>query len=65
MLAFHIMEVLVQVFPDPCGPIESFASDLFGILSSYFPIHFTHVSFIYQSLFCMDQLSGYDCFSLI
>lgn len=42
MLAFHIMEVLVRVFPDPCGPIESFASDLFGILSSYFPIHFTH-----------------------
>ncbi|KAG6735323.1 hypothetical protein POTOM_062112 [Populus tomentosa] len=43
MLAFHIMEVLVRVFPDPCGPIESFASDLFGILSSYFPIHFTHL----------------------
>uniref|UniRef100_A0A6N2NHI5 MMS19 nucleotide excision repair protein n=1 Tax=Salix viminalis TaxID=40686 RepID=A0A6N2NHI5_SALVM len=42
MLAFHIIEVLVQVFPEPCGPIESFASDLFGILSSYFPIHFTH-----------------------
>lgn len=44
MLTFHIVEVLVQLFPDPCGPIASFAGDLFGILGCYFPIHFTHVS---------------------
>ncbi|KAJ9179251.1 hypothetical protein P3X46_011061 [Hevea brasiliensis] len=42
MLAFHIVEVLMQLFPDPCGPISNFAGDLFGILGCYFPIHFTH-----------------------
>ncbi|KAG8643374.1 hypothetical protein MANES_11G033500v8 [Manihot esculenta] len=42
MLTFHIVELLVQLFPDPSGPISSFAGDLFGILGCYFPIHFTH-----------------------
>uniref|UniRef100_A0A2N9GRY4 MMS19 nucleotide excision repair protein n=1 Tax=Fagus sylvatica TaxID=28930 RepID=A0A2N9GRY4_FAGSY len=42
MLTFHIVEVLVQLFPDPSGPLASFAADLFEILSCYFPIHFTH-----------------------
>ena len=44
MLTFHIVEVLVQLFPDTSGPFASFAGDLFEILSCYFPIHFTHVS---------------------
>ncbi|WCJ40871.1 hypothetical protein M5689_021770 [Euphorbia peplus] len=38
MLTFHIVELLVKIFPDPAG----FGSDLFAILGSYFPIHFTH-----------------------
>lgn len=47
MLTFHIVELLVQLFPDPSGPISSFAGDLFGILGCYFPIHFTHVSLVH------------------
>nr|XP_017256083.1 PREDICTED: uncharacterized protein LOC108225667 [Daucus carota subsp. sativus] len=43
MLAFHIVEVLVHLYPDPTGPLASFATDLFENLSCYFPIHFTHV----------------------
>ncbi|XP_012069080.1 MMS19 nucleotide excision repair protein homolog isoform X1 [Jatropha curcas] len=42
MLTFHIVELLVQLFTEPCSPISSFAGDLFGILGCYFPIHFTH-----------------------
>ncbi|XWS18947.1 hypothetical protein CRYUN_Cryun32bG0088600 [Craigia yunnanensis] len=42
MLTFHIIAVLSRLFPDPCGPLASFAHDLFEILGSYFPIHFTH-----------------------
>ena len=29
-------------------PIASYASDLFGILGSYFPIDFTHVSLLHS-----------------
>ncbi|XP_043695721.1 MMS19 nucleotide excision repair protein homolog isoform X2 [Telopea speciosissima] len=42
MLTFHLVEILAQLFPDPSGPLASYASDIFEILSSYFPIHFTH-----------------------
>ncbi|XP_059645093.1 MMS19 nucleotide excision repair protein homolog [Cornus florida] len=42
MLTFHIVEGLAQLFPDPLGPLASFAGDLFDILGCYFPIHFTH-----------------------
>ncbi|KAM7476006.1 hypothetical protein LguiB_023249 [Lonicera macranthoides] len=42
MLTFHIVEALVQLFPDTSGPIGSFAEELFEILGCYFPIHFTH-----------------------
>ncbi|KAJ7963077.1 MMS19 nucleotide excision repair protein-like protein [Quillaja saponaria] len=42
MLTFHIIESLVQLFPDPSGPLASFAGDIFEILGCYFPIHFTH-----------------------
>ncbi|XP_052182426.1 MMS19 nucleotide excision repair protein homolog isoform X2 [Diospyros lotus] len=42
MITFHIVEVLVRLFPDPSGPLASFAGDLFEILGCYFPIHFTH-----------------------
>ncbi|XWS11994.1 hypothetical protein CRYUN_Cryun37aG0052400 [Craigia yunnanensis] len=42
MLIFHIIEVLSRLFPDPCGPLASFAHDVFEILGCYFPIHLTH-----------------------
>ncbi|CAL5439668.1 unnamed protein product [Camellia sinensis] len=42
MITFHIVEVLARLFPDPLGPLASFAADLFEILGCYFPIHFTH-----------------------
>ena len=45
MHAFHIVEVVAQTFPDPAGPVASFAEDLFDIIGRYFPIHYTHVSF--------------------
>ncbi|XP_042517335.1 MMS19 nucleotide excision repair protein homolog [Macadamia integrifolia] len=42
MLTFHLVEILAQVFPDPSGPLATYAEEIFEILSSYFPIHFTH-----------------------
>ncbi|PON54356.1 Coatomer beta subunit [Parasponia andersonii] len=42
MLAFHVIQVLVQLFPDPSGPLANFSGELFETLESYFPIHFTH-----------------------
>ncbi|XAR50685.1 hypothetical protein NMG60_11005079 [Bertholletia excelsa] len=41
MITFHIVEDLGQLFSDPSGPLASFCGDLFEILGSYFPIHFT------------------------
>ncbi|XP_058074156.1 MMS19 nucleotide excision repair protein homolog isoform X3 [Magnolia sinica] len=41
-LTFHLVEVLARLFPDPSGPIASYAGDLFDILGRYFPIYFTH-----------------------
>ncbi|CAK9153494.1 unnamed protein product [Ilex paraguariensis] len=41
-LTFHIVEDLALLFPDPSGPLASFAEGLFEILGCYFPIHFTH-----------------------
>lgn len=51
MLTFHIVEILARLFPDPSGPLASFAGDLFDILGCYFPIHFTHVSVMNTSCF--------------
>ncbi|XP_062096343.1 uncharacterized protein LOC133802111 isoform X8 [Humulus lupulus] len=42
LLAFDIIRALIQLFPDPNGPLENFSGELFETLSSYFPIHFTH-----------------------
>lgn len=41
---FHIIEALVQLFPDPSGPLASYCGDISENLGLYFPIHFTHVS---------------------
>ncbi|XP_048327922.1 MMS19 nucleotide excision repair protein homolog isoform X2 [Ziziphus jujuba] len=40
--AFHIIEALVQLFPDPSGPLASYCGDISENLGLYFPIHFTH-----------------------
>ncbi|KAL3631945.1 hypothetical protein CASFOL_024929 [Castilleja foliolosa] len=39
---FRIVENLARLYPDPSDPLASFAGELFEILGSYFPIHFTH-----------------------
>ncbi|XP_037457909.1 MMS19 nucleotide excision repair protein homolog isoform X2 [Triticum dicoccoides] len=41
-LSFHVVEVVMKLFPDPSGIADQFASDLFEILSKYFPVYFTH-----------------------
>lgn len=42
MLAFHGVETLARLYPNPSGVLANFARDIFEILESYFPIHFTH-----------------------
>ncbi|CAH2044832.1 unnamed protein product [Thlaspi arvense] len=42
LVAFHIVELLAELFPSPSGPVASGASDLFDIFGCYFPLHFTH-----------------------
>ncbi|CAH8362109.1 unnamed protein product [Eruca vesicaria subsp. sativa] len=43
MIAFHIVELLTQLFPSPSSsPLAAEASDLFDIISCYFPLHYTH-----------------------
>lgn len=59
MITFRIVELLARIFPDPSGPLASFAEELFEILGSYFPIHFTHVrqlnaSFLLLCLLCLS-----------
>lgn len=44
MHAFHIVEHAAQVFSGPSSPVANYAEELFDVLGSYFPIHFTHVS---------------------
>ncbi|XP_039793571.1 MMS19 nucleotide excision repair protein homolog isoform X2 [Panicum virgatum] len=41
-LAFHVVEVVMKLFPDPSGLEAQFASEFFEILSKYFPVYFTH-----------------------
>lgn len=42
MLSFHLVEVVMKLFSDPSGLASQFASDLFELLSKYFPVYFTH-----------------------
>ncbi|KAK9690173.1 hypothetical protein RND81_09G109300 [Saponaria officinalis] len=42
MHVFHIVECVVRIFPDPAGPVASYADELFDIIGRYFPIHYTH-----------------------
>ncbi|CAM0905499.1 unnamed protein product [Alopecurus aequalis] len=41
-LSFHLVEVVMKLSPDPSGSAAQFASDLFELLSKYFPVYFTH-----------------------
>ena len=61
MITFHIVNVLSRLFPDPAGPVASYAEDLFEILGRYFPIHFTHVRLMKTRfiLFCLSYVSMY------
>ncbi|KAG8380020.1 hypothetical protein BUALT_Bualt07G0150100 [Buddleja alternifolia] len=43
LIVFHIVESLARLYPGPSSPLANFAEDLFEILGSYFPIHFTHL----------------------
>ncbi|ONM57002.1 MMS19 nucleotide excision repair protein-like protein [Zea mays] len=42
MLSFHVVEVVMELFPDPSGLAAQFTGDVFEILSKYFPVYFTH-----------------------
>ncbi|XP_039690241.1 MMS19 nucleotide excision repair protein homolog isoform X2 [Medicago truncatula] len=44
MPAFHIVESLARLYPDPSGLFASFARDVFDLLEPYFPIQFTHTT---------------------
>ncbi|KAG2640277.1 hypothetical protein PVAP13_2KG062600 [Panicum virgatum] len=41
-LSFHVVEVVMKLFPDPSGLAAQFACEIFEILSKYFPVYFTH-----------------------
>ncbi|KAL9999926.1 putative DNA repair/transcription protein MET18/MMS19 [Helianthus debilis subsp. tardiflorus] len=42
LLTFRLVERLAQLYPESSSSLASYAEDLFNILGSYFPIHFTH-----------------------
>lgn len=43
LLVFRIVESLARLYPGPSSPFSNYIEDIFEILGSYFPIHFTHV----------------------
>lgn len=64
MLAFHIVESLARLYPDPAGLLANFAKDVFDILESYFPIHFTHVSLLFRIYYSIEHLTFmHDCYT--
>ncbi|KAI3416950.1 MMS19 nucleotide excision repair protein [Psidium guajava] len=42
LVAFHIVELAMRLFPDLCGPSDGLVGEIFDTLGRYFPIHFTH-----------------------
>ncbi|KAK9066209.1 hypothetical protein SSX86_013530 [Deinandra increscens subsp. villosa] len=42
LLTFRLVEILARLYPESSNSFSSYAEDLFNILGSYFPIHFTH-----------------------
>ncbi|XP_071709940.1 MMS19 nucleotide excision repair protein homolog [Rutidosis leptorrhynchoides] len=42
LITFHLVEMLARLYPESSTSLTSYAEDLFNILGSYFPIHFTH-----------------------
>lgn len=49
LVTFHLVEILARLCPESSTALASYAEDLFNILGSYFPIHFTHVRLIINS----------------
>lgn len=43
LVAFRLVEHLVQLFPAPDGPFAENAEDVFDVVSRYFPVTFTPV----------------------
>uniref|UniRef100_A0A0E0E847 MMS19 nucleotide excision repair protein n=1 Tax=Oryza meridionalis TaxID=40149 RepID=A0A0E0E847_9ORYZ len=41
-LSFNLVEAVMKLFPDPSGLAAQYASEVFEILSKYYPIYFTH-----------------------
>lgn len=64
LLVFHIVESLARLYPGPSSPFSNYIEDIFEILGSYFPIHFTHVR-SFNSIICYAFLVlccvGYSC----
>ena len=44
LITFHLVELVALKYPESSEELTSYAEDLFNILGTYFPIHFTHVS---------------------
>ncbi|GJY16789.1 MMS19 nucleotide excision repair protein homolog isoform X1 [Tanacetum coccineum] len=42
LITFHLVELVALKYPESSEALTSYAEDLFNILGSYFPIHFTH-----------------------
>lgn len=42
LITFHLVELVALKYPESSDALTSYAEDLFNILGSYFPIHFTH-----------------------
>ncbi|XP_048129952.1 MMS19 nucleotide excision repair protein homolog isoform X2 [Rhodamnia argentea] len=42
LVAFHIVELAMRLFPDLYGPSDGIVGEIFDTLGRYFPIHFTH-----------------------
>uniref|UniRef100_A0A0D9WW46 MMS19 nucleotide excision repair protein n=1 Tax=Leersia perrieri TaxID=77586 RepID=A0A0D9WW46_9ORYZ len=41
-LSFHLVGAVMKLFPEPSGLAAQYASEVFEILSKYYPIYFTH-----------------------
>ena len=63
MLGFQCVENLGRLYPDSSGVLANFAADIFEILATYFPIHFTHVSLIFSlGFFTLGRFHLFLCF---
>ncbi|EPS68498.1 hypothetical protein M569_06270, partial [Genlisea aurea] len=42
LIVFSIVEILGRLYSGSSGPLVNYAEELFEVIGSYFPIHFTH-----------------------